>query len=95
MHVLFCFNSKTVVRSGAEGEAKFVLDEDSPVEHADDEKEENLICAGKGSVGGGDESSGALQNAQEAEAIGHDDEAVYSYLLAGNHKKVVCVFVCV
>jgi hypothetical protein len=29
-----------------------------------------------------------LQSAREAEAIGHDDEAVLSYLLGGQHKKV-------
>ena len=49
----------------------------------EEEKEKELI---QNTVDRGDDD--ALQRAREAEAIGHDDDAVLGYILGGNHKKV-------
>jgi hypothetical protein len=74
-------HSKTVLRPGSQ----------PPSHPGGEDKHSEELSGGKdrGEVKGEVEvEDDALQRAREAEAIGHDDDAVLSYILGGNHRQV-------
>jgi hypothetical protein len=75
----FCKCSKTTPRSGA---LASISSQNSTV------TEDSKDFAGDGKDKATSSHDEHLQSAREAEAIGHDDEAILNYILGGNHKKV-------